>query len=677
MGRGVFRSLWLEPHFLAEERRSTACSVASRVRFLFPYLRCAFLRGRCVGGAVLAVGRRAGRSRRRASPSIASSRPRRAAASCRSSRWTSTATCGRPPGWSAAWAWKPLVVYDGQSSQVAALVAQQLVEHVQGAVVLWNRARFDLDLPGAAGPQRHVARVVGGQTYGAPDGQRRRRSAAGGRRPACYAGGTARSPPLLGAQLFLPTGDTKAFSSDGGVRFWPRLLGGGAARSADLGGALRRSRSAAERVRLRPVARKRADGGRGRRLAFRAALRRGPELYLASAIAGGPFASRAGTSLEMMLAGHLGGRAALERERGRRARLERRRGHAGGAQRGRRPVCRRAAAPPLRRRRPGHLSSQSRWCGDALDARRERWLSSRGSWGRRPRRGGRADAAVTLRHQANQVGRLRHHRQHAGPRLPLAGRRRPWSEPWAPAARTPAIADPDVYWRSRDSATRRGQQRDRGRQRALDGDAGAARGRDRSPTRGSTGAPPASSAAADTTVTLDRVGTGAFSSAITADASSTPRRPGWTRTNYYQSTADVTSHGAGERRRRLPVAASTSPRWSSIRSDAPYAVWWMVVFYRGATSRPATWRSSTASTLLDSGTSSVGGDGDRFPGPDGQLTTPRSASSPTSVTRTGQASSLSGTATPCPTRSTRRTSSSTARGRTWAPPYPMPAICRS
>ena len=31
----------------------------------------------------------------------------------------------------------------------------------------------------------------------------------------------------------------------------------------------------------------------------------GAELYLASAIAGGPFASRAGTSLELMLAGHL------------------------------------------------------------------------------------------------------------------------------------------------------------------------------------------------------------------------------------------------------------------------------------------------------------------------------------------------------------------------------------
>src|SRR4051794_21407272 len=60
-----------------------------------------------------------------------------------------------------AWAWMPLVVYDGQSNQVAALVGQELVEHVQGAIVLWNRARADLDLPV---PLAHsgTSTVVGG-----------------------------------------------------------------------------------------------------------------------------------------------------------------------------------------------------------------------------------------------------------------------------------------------------------------------------------------------------------------------------------------------------------------------------------------------------------------------------------------------------------------------------------
>ena len=62
------------------------------------------------------------------------------------------------------------MVYDGQSNQVAALVAQELVEHVQGAVVLWNRARFDLDLAGAARPHGYQHGRRWDQTYGAPDG---------------------------------------------------------------------------------------------------------------------------------------------------------------------------------------------------------------------------------------------------------------------------------------------------------------------------------------------------------------------------------------------------------------------------------------------------------------------------------------------------------------------------
>ena len=171
-----------------------------------------------------------------------------------------------------AWAWKPLVVYDGQSNQVAALVAQQLVEHVQGAVLLWNRARLDLDLPV---PLAHsgTSTVVGGQTYGAPEGNGIGDLRLGGA-ARLYARRDGAFSAALGAQLFLPTGDTKAFSSDGGVRFWPQVLAAGRRDRLDLGGALRRPHPAAQRVQLRPVAGQRADGGRGRRLAFRAALRR-------------------------------------------------------------------------------------------------------------------------------------------------------------------------------------------------------------------------------------------------------------------------------------------------------------------------------------------------------------------------------------------------------------------
>ena len=43
---------------------------------------------------------------------------------------------------------------------------------------------------------------------------------------ACSAFATG-SPGAVGAQLFLPTGDRKAFSSDGSVRFWPQLMAAG------------------------------------------------------------------------------------------------------------------------------------------------------------------------------------------------------------------------------------------------------------------------------------------------------------------------------------------------------------------------------------------------------------------------------------------------------------------
>ena len=109
----------------------------------------------------------------------------------------------------------------------------------------------------------------------------------------------------VGAQLFLPTGDTKAFSSDGGVRFWPRLRVAGQRDRLTWAGSL------GVHVRphhacgcdLSPGSELTAGAGGGWR--FHPRFAAGAELYLASAIAGGPFASHAGTSLEMLLAGHV------------------------------------------------------------------------------------------------------------------------------------------------------------------------------------------------------------------------------------------------------------------------------------------------------------------------------------------------------------------------------------
>ena len=202
-----------------------------------------------------------------------------------------------------AWAWKPLVVYDGQSQQVSALVQQQLIEHVQGAIVLWDRARADLDLPV---PLAHTGTttVVGGQTYAAPEG-----GAIGDLRlgvsARLYARRAGAFIGAFGVQLFLPTGATRAFSSDGGVRVWPQLMAAGRRDRLTWAGRLG--------VHFRPQHACNCDlspgseltAGAGGAWRFVPRFTAGAELYLASAIAGGPFASRAGTSLEMMLAGHL------------------------------------------------------------------------------------------------------------------------------------------------------------------------------------------------------------------------------------------------------------------------------------------------------------------------------------------------------------------------------------
>src|SRR5688572_23286640 len=39
------------------------------------------------------------------------------------------------------WAWKPLVAYDAQGSETGALIRQQLISHLDAAVMLWDRAR--------------------------------------------------------------------------------------------------------------------------------------------------------------------------------------------------------------------------------------------------------------------------------------------------------------------------------------------------------------------------------------------------------------------------------------------------------------------------------------------------------------------------------------------------------
>ncbi len=91
-----------------------------------------------------------------------------------------------------------------------------------------------------------------------------------------------------------------------------------------------------------------------------------------------------------------------------------------------------------------------------------------------------------------------------------------------------------------------------------------------------------SGATTDTTVTIDRVGAGAFAANVTADDSATATS---THT-YYQSTADITAlvqaNGAGAYR----ISDIDSIGLTNLNDNRVYVAWTMVVFYRLDTDPP-------------------------------------------------------------------------------------------
>ncbi len=120
------------------------------------------------------------------------------------------------------WAFKPLVVYDGNGDVVQAIIKHQAFVHLGASVVLWDRVRFGLNLPILAYQDGSNARV-NGVTYTAADG-----AALGDVRlgaDVCLFGEYGDPATMaLGAQFHLPTGSRDSFTSDGKVRITPRAL---------------------------------------------------------------------------------------------------------------------------------------------------------------------------------------------------------------------------------------------------------------------------------------------------------------------------------------------------------------------------------------------------------------------------------------------------------------------
>ncbi len=117
----------------------------------------------------------------------------------------------------ADWAHKPLVLYDKDGDEMAAVVENQLFAHLGFGYVMWDRVRFGLSAPVAlvnAGEEVGGASIEEGATIGD-----------------LRLGGDVRlmgvyGDPLtaaFGMHVHLPTGSQEAFTGDGKVRIVPRL----------------------------------------------------------------------------------------------------------------------------------------------------------------------------------------------------------------------------------------------------------------------------------------------------------------------------------------------------------------------------------------------------------------------------------------------------------------------
>lgn len=119
-------------------------------------------------------------------------------------------------------AWKPLVIYDQGGHPVATLLRDQLVGHADAAVVLGNHFRADLNVPVVLYQQGN-ALILNDQSFGAPA-----HTALGDVRIGAdlRVFGHTGDPfvAAIGAQVFIPTGKTSAFTGDGGWRVWPRVM---------------------------------------------------------------------------------------------------------------------------------------------------------------------------------------------------------------------------------------------------------------------------------------------------------------------------------------------------------------------------------------------------------------------------------------------------------------------
>lgn len=203
------------------------------------------------------------------------------------------------------WARDPLVIYDQSGAKVAALLQDQTIAHVGASIALWNRLRFDVNLP-VIGFQNGNSGQIGTTVYQSASG-----AAVGDVRLGLDVRlfGTAHSAlaAAVGAQVFLPTGTSAAFADDGGLRVWPRVsLAGESGRlvwAARVGYHLRPKSDLPCGCALSPG--DEVTGGVAVGVRITPDLLVGPELYGSTAARNGAFLKAPESPAEVVLGAHL------------------------------------------------------------------------------------------------------------------------------------------------------------------------------------------------------------------------------------------------------------------------------------------------------------------------------------------------------------------------------------
>jgi OmpA-OmpF porin, OOP family len=118
---------------------------------------------------------------------------------------------------------KPVVVYNADGSERAALVEHQLFAHVGASVNLFDRLRLGLSMPFAL-VQDGRSTTLAGASFAAPSGD----PAIGDLRAALdvrlFGEFKGAITAAVGGQLWMPTGSESEYTGDGSARLGPRLL---------------------------------------------------------------------------------------------------------------------------------------------------------------------------------------------------------------------------------------------------------------------------------------------------------------------------------------------------------------------------------------------------------------------------------------------------------------------